>query len=176
RVPREFRVIALRGLYTTPRGGFSWVPRDKQGRARLEDFEPALEALMTLIAAYPDLPSGGMDSVHVMGFSQGAALAYVAALRQPHRLRSVAGLAGFLPAGSDTLAEKPELRGLPFFIAHGTRDTTVPIAAAYHAVNFFRNLEAAVTFCEANTGHKLDADCARALAHFYRDLKGKQGE
>jgi phospholipase/carboxylesterase len=66
----------------------------------------------------------------IAGFSQGCAMALMTALRHHERLGGIAGMSGYLPLASMTAAEVHEANaGLPVFLAHGTRDPVVPLAA-----------------------------------------------
>ncbi len=48
----------------------------------------------------------------------------------PQRVRKTAILAGFVPAGLESLVAKRPLVGKPFFVAHGTKDEMVRIDRA----------------------------------------------
>ena len=70
-------------------------------------------------------------------------------------------MAQFSPLADDIdLAEQEEeeasdwLAGLPVFIAHGTRDETVPLSAAQRTRDIYRRLGAVVIYGEYSVGHK----------------------
>jgi phospholipase/carboxylesterase len=81
----------------------------------------------------------------------------------------LAGLAGFLPEGSADWVGSRRLDGLPVFIAHGAQDELVPVVRARQAVETLQQAGAQVTYCEDDVGHKLSANCFRALQAFYED-------
>ena len=89
------------------------------------------------------------------------------ALLFPERIHRAAVLAGFMPGGVDDLLESQVLKGIPFFVAHGTRDQLVPVESARESIGFLERAGAQVTFCEAEVGHKVSADCLRALEAFF---------
>ena len=65
------------------------------------------------------------------GFSQGCAMALLTGLRHRERLAGIAGLSGYLPLAGRTAAERSPANGdVPVFLAHGTYDPVVPLAAA----------------------------------------------
>ena len=107
--------------------------------------------------------------VDLMGFSQGGALSNVLAFLYPERIRRTAILAGFVPAGLEALAPKRPLEGRPFFIAHGTKDEMVRIDRARESISILEEAGAKVTYCEDNVGHKVSANCLRALNQFFLD-------
>ena len=168
RLPANYLLVAPRGLYPAARGGYSWHPVIAGPWPRLDDFHGAAQRLLELLspAIFPD---GDFSSLHLLGFSQGAALSYAFALFHAARLASVAGLAGFVPDGAAARIGSTRLNGMPIFIAHGTRDELVPVARARQAVDFLQQAGAQVTYCEDDVGHKLSANCFRALQAFYSD-------
>lgn len=64
------------------------------------------------------------------GFSQGGAVALDAAVRREIPLAGVIALSTYLPLGEATFTDSPAItREQPVFMAHGTLDPVVPIAA-----------------------------------------------
>jgi phospholipase/carboxylesterase len=103
-----------------------------------------------------------------MGFSQGAALSNVVACLHPDRVRKAAILAGFMPSGMEEIVAAKPLSGKPVFVTHGTQDNLVPIDRARASMSLLEQAGAHVTYCEAEVGHKVSADCLRALELFFR--------
>jgi phospholipase/carboxylesterase len=172
RLPKEALLVAPRGLHAAPEGGYSWHPGRVGAQARIEDFRPAAGALVHLLdrlkAGAPGLPAVDTQQVSLVGFSQGAALAYTIALLYPQRVERLAGLAGFLPEGAGPLVERRPLEGKALFVAHGTQDERVPVARARQAVQLLQQAGAQVTYCEEEVGHKLSAGCFRGLGGYFR--------
>lgn len=163
---RQYVLLAPRGLYATPQGGFGWQSPERQAWPSLADLRPAAESLMELLSTL-DFPQADFARLSVMGFSQGAALAYTLALLYPQRVRAVAGLAGFVPQGAETLVEGRPLAGKALFIAHGTQDEVVLISYAHLAAELLARAGAEVNFCESEVGHKLGAICFREMEAFF---------
>lgn len=125
------------------------------------------EQLLTRVDQWLDEHEVKTREFDLMGFSQGAVLAYALAILQPERINRVAALAGFIPSSwMDQIDGKP-LEKKPFFIAHGTRDDIIPIQKARRAATWFKENGAQVTFCEAEIGHKLSANCFNDLGSFF---------
>jgi len=167
RLPKNSLMIAPRGLYSTKGNGYSWHPAISKPWPWLSDFMPALEKLFDTISS-KNLPDGDFSELHLVGFSQGAALAYTIAIVYPERIASLAGLSGFLPDGASALMGNERLKGLPIFIAHGTEDEQVPVERARAAVVQLEQSGANVTYCEDNVSHKLSAKCFHGLEAFYK--------
>jgi phospholipase/carboxylesterase len=109
------------------------------------------------------------QQIDVMGFSQGAVLALAMGILYPEKIGRTAILAGFLPQAwkSQLQSTQEALAGKPFFIAHGTRDEVIPIAKAHYTAEWLKEKSADVTFCEADTGHKISANCFNGLGEFF---------
>lgn len=175
--PTDLLILAPRGLHPAPQGGFSWRPHraDSFGRPSLDDFRASAEALIRLVDAYAAKacaePSRSVRvdarQFDVMGFSQGAALSNVVACLHPERVRKAAILAGFMPSGMEEIVAKKPLTGKSVFVTHGTQDNMVPIDRARASMSLLEQAGAHVTYCEAEVGHKVSADCLRALESFF---------
>ena len=167
RLPRRNLLIAPRGLYPAPLGGYGWHPPLNALWPQVDDFRPAVEALLNLLTG-KHFPQGDFTQLSMVGFSQGAALMYAFALLQPRRLSCAAALSGFVPEGNvDYLAGQP-LKGANIFVTHGTRDELVPVIRAREGNFVLEQAGAEVTYCEDDVGHKLSINCFKALEDFFR--------
>lgn len=167
RLPKDVCLLAPRGLYRSSLGGYSWQNGpEADSAAELDDFRESIEALQHLLAPenFPDLQ---LDQIGLVGFSQGAALSYCLALSDPGRLKTLAGLSGFLPRGAERLATDRAMGGKTVFMAHGTQDDMAPFARAQHARQVFEEAGAQVIFCTDDVGHKLSSGCFRGLQEYY---------
>lgn len=170
RLPADALLIAPRGLHAAPSGGFSWHP-PKPAPWTVVDFRPSVEALLSLLTP-TNFPEGDFSRLSLVGFSQGAALIYTFALLHPERVRSLAGLAGFMPQDAERLVAARPLQGMPAFVAHGTLDEQVPVAGARRAVAILEAAGADVSYCEDEVGHKLSLTCFKSLQAFFKDPTG----
>ncbi len=169
RFPPRYWIVAPRAPHPTQPSGYSWrAPSPSSGAPpNLEALKPAAQDLIKLadtFAAQHEIEAREFDAI---GFSQGAALANALALLYPGRLGRVGILAGFVPAGAETLLQAHRLEGRQFFVAHGTQDDMVSIAKARHSIELLEGSGAKLTYCEAEVGHKVSADCLRALETFF---------
>ncbi len=165
RLPPDALLIAPRGLYIAQGGGFSWYPKLNKPLPWFDDLAPAAQQLFDLLSPQ-NIPAGDFSSLHLVGFSQGAALAYSMTLMNPGWVASLAGLSGFLPDGATSYLRPGRLEGLPTFIAHGTQDDRIPVERARAGVAQLEQAGAKVTYCEDDVGHKLSAKCFRGLEAF----------
>jgi phospholipase/carboxylesterase len=170
RLPKNALLIAPRAPYISKHpdllGGYSWVQEHDPDWDKLGDFAPAVRAFNELIVELAKQVPGDFSQFGIAGFSQGAAMSFAYSLQQSERVQRLASLAGFLPAESgDAL---PALKGKPIFIAHGTKDESVPISMAHAAREQLVAVGAKVKCCEGEVGHKLAANCARELEEFFK--------
>ena len=173
KLPADLWIAAPRGPHAAKEGGYSWrslhsVQDNAWGLPTFSDLKPAADSLIHLVDEVS--ASIGVDAVHfdVAGFSQGGALTNVLSLLYPQRVRKAAVLAGFMPGGVGDLLEQRVLAGKQFFVAHGTQDKLIPLERAQESIELLEQAGAKVTFCQAEVGHKVSADCLRGLESFFR--------
>ena len=127
----------------------------------------AIDELFQLLQP-ENFPNADLSNIHLLGFSQGAALAFTFALRYSERVGFVAGLSGFLPDKISILVEGNPLSGKHIFLAHGTQDHLIPIEQARQAAQTLGKAGARISFCIDNVGHKLSASCFSSLSVYFR--------
>lgn len=166
RLPKNYVILAPRGINKTPLGGYGWEKRGAKSWPHAADFQDAIQALFDLQAemAAPEINAKQID---LLGFSQGAALAYTMLLKYPERINKVAGLSGFLPTGLEDEIEAQKLSGKQVFVSHGLRDEMVPVDKARRVVKNLKAAGAEVIYCEEDVGHKLSAGCFRAMDDYF---------
>ncbi len=168
KLPRDGWVISPRGMVAAP-AGFGWIANRQGIETPIEQFFPACDAIDRLIDAWStdqNLPS---MPVNLVGFSQGAALSAAYALVHPGKIGKVALLAGFLPANAQRYLDAKPLQGKLIYVAHGSRDHTVPQIFADTMVERLQIAGARVDYCISDVGHKLGAECMRGLGDFFSD-------
>jgi phospholipase/carboxylesterase len=103
-------------------GGWAWFSFAERGVAdpAPAEVDAAVDALLDWI---DDLE---FDSVSLLGFSQGAAVALQALRRRPARFRTVVALSGFVPAGEAAGDAELERLKPPVFWGRGTLDQIIP--------------------------------------------------
>lgn len=133
---------------------------------RRED-EPGLRAsLKKVLALVARERARGVAARRIVlaGFSQGCAMALLAALRCEERLAGVAGLSGYLPLANLTAAERHGANAdLPVFLAHGSLDPVVPMAAGSTTRDLLKQLGHEVEWHEYPMGHTVSVEELEAL-------------
>lgn len=170
-LPEHYWIVAPRAPYTEETGGYSWRSSrfgnlDEPG---LDWLRQSAEALIRLVDAYSSSVRIDASVFDVMGFSQGAGVCNVLTFLHPQRVRKTGILAGFVPSGLEELVSGRPLEGKPFFVAHGTKDETVPVERARESIALLEQAGAQVTSCEDDVAHKVSMTCLRALKQFLTD-------
>lgn len=164
-IPDNYILLAPRASLKMGPDQYSWHEITPQW-PDLESYQTITEKLLAQVALFVKENKLKINQYDLMGFSQGAVLAYALTLLHPQKIGKVTALAGFLPQfWKDQLGENT-LQGKDFFIAHGTQDDIVPIEKARSAANWLEKNGAQVTFCAADTGHKLSSNCFAGLRNF----------
>jgi phospholipase/carboxylesterase len=168
-LPRTWWIAAFRGLYPLSSGGFSWTPESSNADPGVSDYGSSVSALQHTIVDIDSQFKLGREPVVLMGFSQGAALAFSVPSLANWKPDAIVSLAGFMPGDAAF-----DGRGLPVFWGHGIRDEIVSIDTARENVGHLRNVGAQVQYCEADVGHKAGVECARGLKPWLKHTLGVQ--
>lgn len=166
-LPPNHILVAPRGLYSSPLGGFSWNLDQTKGWPSVNDFSSAIETLDHLLDE-ENFHNADFSQVSLVGFSQGASLAYAYIIQYPSKFLRFVGLSGFLPEDIEGLLTNRPLEGKQGYITHGTQDHLVPVDKARKAVKLLESAGAKVTYCEDDVGHKLSLDCFIGMENFFK--------
>ena len=169
RLPKEYLLLAPRGLFKTPLGGYSWHRMsDDKIWPSVDEFRPAVNDLNLLMDNWPAYaPAADFSRFRMAGFSQGGALAFSFAMLNPKPIIALAGLATFLPEDSVNYLHPTRLKDIPIYISHGVKDNLIPVTRARLAVEQLDQAGAQVQYCESDVGHKLSAECFKGMEDFF---------
>lgn len=166
----RYIIIAPRGIHPTSRGGYDWHNYQPGPVPQVNVFFPAVDAILSMLELLAEQPQFiGIDFTHLslIGFSQGAALAYVFALRYPHRVNALAGLSGFLPDSAAPLLEGQPLNDKLVFVSHGIQDKVISIARAKQSIQRLQQAGAHVQYCEDDNGHQVSLKCINSMETYF---------
>ena len=155
-IPPSARVLSPRAPYPFPGGGYSWVDPAEGAAPAMQAFREPASALAGWIEAVGG--HGPSRPLVLMGFSQGSAVALSAVAFGVLHPSAVVVMAGLLPAG-----DLPSLHALRVFWGHGRQDELIPVSRARGDVARLTTAGADVTYCEAEVGHKLGAECLKGV-------------
>lgn len=166
---QEYTIVTPRAPFTASGGGYSW--RDASpaswGLSSVADLRPVADSLLAFLDDWADSTSMDATCFDLVGFSQGAAVAYTLTMLYSDRVHRLAALSGFLPSSADVLSAARPWSGKTIFVAHGRQDELIPVEHARRTVSLLKASGAQVTYCENDEGHKISADCLRAVESFF---------
>ncbi|HEU5423701.1 MAG TPA: alpha/beta hydrolase [Nitrolancea sp.] len=96
--------------------------------------------------------------LYLLGFSQGAMMAGALTLSHPGWIAGSILLSGYLPLDTGLPVDREHLAGEPFFVAHGTRDTVVPIQLGRRTEEFLSQVDADLTYREYSIAHQISLE------------------
>jgi phospholipase/carboxylesterase len=139
---------------------FCWSPEHLDSaewqRVDLLVVDAVRQIALTVANAYP------VKATYVLGFSQGAAYAYLSAILHPEMFCGVLAFSGLFPAEQFSAEQLNKAAAqCRIFIAHGQGDMTVPIALSRNASNSLTTSGFSVTSKEFSGGHTLPLDVLR---------------
>ena len=156
-LPSDVISVAPQGPYGLLQGrdiGYAWWLRDP-GEARVRDESRSLtEEFVADITErvrrmYP------VSEAFTLGFSQGGALAYTAALRRPDLFDGIVCFGGWLDEDRLTDEKITAAKGLRVFIGHGWEDQAIAFERAVEAKEALAERGYAVTFHPFDGAHEL---------------------
>ena len=165
-IPRFYYFLAPRAPVKLGENQFSWHAIGSQW-LDLQAYKQLADDVLYHVDQWIKDQKIDKQKIDIMGFSQGAVMAYAIAILYPERVRRIAALAGFIPHAWLYELNPPHLSDLSLFIAHGSKDDVIPIKKSYQAADWFKKNGAQVTFCEADIGHKLSSNCFKGLGEFF---------
>jgi len=163
---KDYFLLAPRAPIKTGEDQYSWHEIGPQW-PNIQTYKAMAQQLIVRVDHWLGVQNIDNYQFDVMGFSQGAVMAYALAILFPDRIGKVAALAGLIPQVWQDQLDLNSLACKTFFIAHGTQDDIIPIEKAYQAAAWLEQQGAQITFCKADIGHKLSANCFNGLGEFF---------
>jgi phospholipase/carboxylesterase len=169
KIPADRTVLAPRAPFQSPDGGYSWRERGPGERSypTIQQLWAVSESLLTFLDRWVAETAAAPSALDLAGFSQGAATAVALLLKAPERIRRVAALSGFLPAGTKPAFPQARLTGREVLVTHGRQDEIVPVEMAHELAGFLEAQGATVHTCITDGGHKVSRDCMQTVGSFF---------
>jgi phospholipase/carboxylesterase len=163
-LPSDGIVVAPRGLHPQRQGGYAWNSMIQAWPPVVDEFSESVDRLEALLDWLEAEHSFERARMILMGFSNGAAMAFAAAMTplsvQP---AGIIVIAGHLPQG-----DLEPLRRIPIYWGHGSKDPFIPATIAHADVERLEQLGTQIQYCEADVGHKLGAECLGDLKDWFK--------
>ena len=162
----KFTILAPRGPINASGSGFGWADITLPSEELWKDYEASTHSLHSWLTDYRESIQIKDIPVQLVGFSQGAAVAYNLMLFYPGKYRLAACLAGAMAPQAEQYVSPERVKGAKFYIAHGTRDKIITVDRARRAVQLLQHAGADVMYCESDIGHKASPECYANLISF----------
>ncbi|MDY6873891.1 MAG: dienelactone hydrolase family protein [Chloroflexota bacterium] len=166
-IPQSYTLLAPRAPIELGPGQYSWHTIQPQWPTLRGAYQDLASDLLERVDSWTKENAPEIERYDVMGFSQGAVMAYALSFLHPLKINKVAAIAGFVPQTWKNDLADIDLRDRRYFIAHGKQDEIIPIKKARQAEGLLKEKGAEVQFCSADTGHKLGANCFNGLGEFF---------
>ncbi len=147
--------------------GYGWFPLTLGAPPNPRDFELGTRAVRRFLEAACERYPIARNKLVLLGFSQGGAVAYDVALREPERFAGVAALSSWLPEPlAASILVQDAHANLPVFIAHGTDDSMISIDKGRASRDALLKFHVPLTFHEYEMGHEILPETLRDLVHW----------
>lgn len=171
-IDQRLHVIAIRGTYDCPIGGFEWLkPKaDETGgestdESRFIESEEILTSqIQQMLADRPVDP----EKLFLLGFSQGAAMCYLLGLRGKLQIKGVVPMSGFFPKPIESWTSVSTRSR--FLITHGTQDEVLPPERSKSAHDFLVSKGVKSEYYEYRGRHKMSLTCLKHVNHWMKPL------
>ena len=162
-LPQTGLVVAPRAPHEQPQGGYLWNPSIRSWPPLVSEFAEGVGLLEGLLEYLEEKHEFRRKRMILVGFSNGTVMSFAAAMApiSPPPAGIVA-ISGHLPDGNLS-----QLNGIPVYWGHGTRDAFISIDVAKSDAERLRQKAVLITFCEADVGHKLGAECLKGLRSWF---------
>ncbi len=153
------------GPYAIPEGpilGYSWSIWDVEDQDMLpKSVELTQKYLLQLTAGLKQHYK--IDKTYLLGFSQGAAFAFMTALNNPQEFNGVICLGGWLPREQFTDDQLQNANNLKVFFGHGKSDEAVSLGLAEHSRKVLESFKYKTTFESFTGGHEIPAELLKLV-------------
>jgi phospholipase/carboxylesterase len=162
-------ILSVRAPFAFPYGGgYTWYDADTIGNPEPTMFKFSYDKLTLFLGDALEAYPIDRSKIFLLGFSMGTVMAYSLAFTSPKMFRGVVANSGYIPERTHLSFRLNELSKLEFFIAHGTFDPVIPVAAGRRAKELLLNANASITYKEYPMAHQISEE---SLADFSTWLK-----
>jgi phospholipase/carboxylesterase len=163
-------VLAPRAPLRYAGGGYAWYELQGEGNPSSESFGPNLDLLRRFLVEIKDGYPVDIRRVILLGFSQGAVMAYAAGLMAYPAVSGIVALSGYIPTKTGFTLGSKDLSRLRAFVSHGTYDEVIPVHFGREAAELLRDKQADVLYREYAMGHQVIGETIADLTEWMRPL------
>lgn len=139
----RFITFSVRAPYKTNNGGFSWYDveflKDYEMKYDYAQVKESRKLLLSFISNACKAYHLDSTQVYVLGFSQGAIMAYELAIAGPKKVKGIISLSGKMLGETRTIStDWKQVQGVKIFIAHGHSDNVIKFTDSEKAYAFLK--------------------------------------
>ena len=153
----DFILIGIRGNLSKD-NGFAYFSIKSFGNPDIDSFDSAVSNLREFINSAPKSYPIDTTKQYLLGFSQGAILSMTLALTMGEELKGIIALSGYIPRHVEANYPIKSLENLLVFISHGENDPVFTVSIGKDNYDFFKNLNAKVTYKHYAVGHEVSLE------------------
>jgi phospholipase/carboxylesterase len=139
-------------------GGHTWYDLVEIGNPDDAMFTESFDKLVTFVRDVREGYALDPAKIFFLGFSMGSVMAVSLALTHPELASGVLANSGYLAEHSGLEYRWNEIRGKPFFIAHGLYDPVIPYSYGRRVKEMLETHGAGVTYREYDMGHQINEE------------------
>ncbi len=136
-------------------GGFTWYDLEEVSRPEPKMFAESYAKLLQLFNDVKTQCPVDPAKIFLCGFSMGTVMAYALALTHPGSIKGVIANSGYVPEQTDLTLQWENIKGKPFFVAHGKYDPVIPLVFAQRAQDLLMKADAHVSYHEYDMAHQI---------------------
>jgi phospholipase/carboxylesterase len=148
--PKEYLVVLARAPFELSAGSYAWFHVQFLGDKRIinkEEAEKSRIVLKQFINQIVERYKADASNISLLGFSQGAIMAYSVALTSPEKVKNIGVLGGrLLEEVKPLIKPSAKLKSLNIFLGHGVNDGTMPIKFADTAYEYCQKLGCTIQY------------------------------
>jgi phospholipase/carboxylesterase len=156
----RYTTFLVRAPFPAPHQGFAWfnltfLP-EKKFRYNYKQVVESRKKILSFINSACKTYNIDSTQVFLIGYSQGAMMAYDFALNNPSKIKGIDALSGMLlPETKRNKTEFTKLAQVTFFIAHGTMDNVVAYMDGEDAAKYLQSKKIKVSFKNYEISHTI---------------------
>jgi phospholipase/carboxylesterase len=163
---KKFLTISLQAPIELTWGGYAWYHLEQTVEGLRGDDATRHESEKLLLNNLPQIlneNNADPSNIYLMGFSQGAAMAYSLIGKYDlgsygMNVHAVIAMSGYIPNDIEKDLQSKKLQGLPVFISHGEYDDLISPQSLKKAERVLKDAGASVTAKLYLTGHGITED------------------
>lgn len=161
----RFLILSVRAPNPNSNGGYCWFNVEFANGTfsiNAQQAQASWRAVVHFAEQAADAYTTAPRQVYLMGFSQGAAMAFCAMLTAPEKSDGIIALNGrVLPEVRPYAVSADRLHDFPVLYVYGTHDNVIPVAFARESVEYLTKTGVGLEAREYPIGHEMPTESLR---------------